>query len=141
MTPPRPGHRARAHRPHGVTPSPGRCPASVVTLVRPPVVTLPGSLATHGPVPPIGLAYLAAVLRSVGHDVRVIDAPMAEVGHFDHIDSPIGPLRRTGLSPDEIVARIDPATRILGITNMFLHEWPQVCAPSPSWSASSCPSW
>lgn len=101
---------------------------AVVTLVRPPVVTLPGSLATHGPVPPIGVAYLAAVLRDVGHEVSVIDAPMAERGRFSHIDSPIGPLQLTGLSPAEIVDRIDPATTVLGITNMFLHEWPQVRA-------------
>ncbi|MCU1499963.1 MAG: Radical domain protein [Acidimicrobiales bacterium] len=100
--------------------------AAVVTLVRPPVVTLPGSLATHGPVPPVGLAYIAAVLRDDGHHVRVIDAPMAEVGRFARMDSPIGPLELTGLSPAEIVERIEPDTQVLGITNMFLHEWPQV---------------
>ena len=98
----------------------------VVTLVRPPVVTLPGSLATHGPVPPVGMAYLAATVREAGHDVRVIDSPMAELGRFDEIDSPVGRLRRWGLAPSDVVARIDPATRVLGLSNMFLHEWPQV---------------
>lgn len=97
-----------------------------VVLVRPPVVTLPGSLATHGPVPPVGLAYIAAVVRDAGHDVSVIDAPMAELHRFATIASPIGELDRTGLSPAEIVERLEPDCQVLGITNMFLHEWPQV---------------
>lgn len=97
-----------------------------VCLVRPPVVTLPGSLATHGPVPPLGLAYIAAVLRDLEHRVEVIDAPMAELGRTDRIESPVGDLDRVGLSPHEIVERMDPGTEVVGITNMFLHEWPQV---------------
>ncbi|MFN8016889.1 MAG: radical SAM protein [Acidimicrobiales bacterium] len=97
-----------------------------LALVRPPVIALPGSLATHGPVPPVGLAYLAAVARDAGHEVTVIDAPMAEVGRYEQIDSPIGPLDRTGLAPAEVVDRLPADVEVIGITNMFLHEWPQV---------------
>ena len=38
--------------------------AAHVTLIRPPVVVMPHSLAAHGPIPPIGLAYVAAAVRS-----------------------------------------------------------------------------
>lgn len=97
-----------------------------VTLIRPPVVVLPGSLATHGPVPSIGLAYLAAAVREAGHPVQLIDGPGEAIHQWVEFDSPIGVLHRIGLSPREIVERIDPSSRVVGITNMFQHEWPQV---------------
>ena len=95
-----------------------------VTLIRPNVIIFPQSLSFYGPVPPVGLAYVAAVLRDAGHDVDVIDSVGAALDQFEDFDSPVGRLRRIGLSPDEVVARIDPETQILGVTNMFLHEWP-----------------
>lgn len=101
-------------------------PRLAVTLIRPPVVTLPGSLATHGPVPPLGLAYVAAVVRADGHEVTVIDAPMEEPGTWSRISSPVGELHRMGLDPVQVAQRVDPDTDVVGITNMFLHEWPQV---------------
>lgn len=100
--------------------------AAFVTLIRPPVVVLPGSLATHGPVPSIGLAYVAAAVRAAGHRVELIDAPGEAIDQWMPFDTPIGELHRIGLSLDEIIDRIDPACRIIGLTNMFQHEWPQV---------------
>ncbi len=99
--------------------------AAVVSLVRPPVVVLPAALATHGPTPPIGLAYVAAALRREGHLVQLVDAAGSAMGRWVTLDSPVGTLHRIGLSPEEVVEAIDPATTIVGITNMFLHEWPQ----------------
>jgi len=104
----------------------GPRPTSKVTLVRPPVVVLPGALATHGPTPPLGAAYVAAALRENGHPVDLIDGAGEAIGNWVEVDSPVGTLHRIGLSPDEIVDRIDPDTDIVGITTMFLHEWPQV---------------
>lgn len=98
----------------------------VVTLLRPPVVVLPSSLATHGPTPPIGLAYIAATLRDAGHDVRLVDGPGEAMEQWEDFETPVGTLRRVGLSPEEIVERVDPATTVIGITLMFVHEWPQV---------------
>jgi len=95
-----------------------------VTLIRPNVIIFPQSLSFYGPVPPVGLAYVAAVLRDAGHDVDVIDSVGEALDQFEDFDSPVGRLRRIGLSPDEVVARIDPETQVLGVTNMFLHEWP-----------------
>lgn len=97
-----------------------------VTLIRPPVVVLPNSLAVHGPIPPIGLAYLAAAVRSAGHHVQLIDGPGEKMDQWVPFDTPHGAVARIGLSPEEIVDRIDPASSIIGVTNMFQHEWPQV---------------
>ena len=97
-----------------------------MTLIRPNVVIFPQSLSFYGPVPPVGLAYVASVLRDGGHDVRVLDSVGEAMEQSEDFDSEIGRLRRIGLSPAEIVDRIDPGTDVIGITNMFLHEWPLI---------------
>jgi radical SAM superfamily enzyme YgiQ (UPF0313 family) len=72
--------------------------------------------------PPLGLAYVAGSLVAAGHDVRVIDAvteaPKRHVRYFR------GYL--VGLSADEIVERIPADTRVVGITCVFTHEWPNL---------------
>ena len=97
-----------------------------VALVRPPVVVLPGALATHGPTPPLGAAYVAAALREAGHPVVLIDGAGEAIDQLIEIDSPIGTLHSLGLTLDEIVDRIPADTTIVGVTTMFLHEWPTV---------------
>jgi radical SAM superfamily enzyme YgiQ (UPF0313 family) len=97
-----------------------------VALVRPPMVVQPHSLSTHGPTPPIGLAYIAAMVGGAGHRVSVVDAVGSAIGRAEAMDSPVGPLRRIGLSPVEVVERIDGGVDVIGITLMFVHEWPQV---------------
>lgn len=99
-----------------------------VTLVRPPTIVLSAALATHGPLPPLGLAYVAAAVRERGHAVDLIDAPGEAMDTWVELDSPVGTLQQIGLSPEQVVDRISAATRIVGITNMFFHEWPQVRA-------------
>lgn len=94
-----------------------------VALIRSNVVMMPQSLSFWGPVPPIGLAYIAAVLRDAGHDVDVIDSVGEAIEQFEDFESPAGTMRRIGLSIPEIVDRIHPDTRVVGITNMFVHEW------------------
>ena len=96
-----------------------------VALVRPPIVIFPRSLSSYGPVPPIGLAYIAAVLRDAGHDVSVIDASAEGIDRAEDFDTPVGRLRRVGLSPVEIADRLPDDVQMVGITHMFLHEWPQ----------------
>jgi anaerobic magnesium-protoporphyrin IX monomethyl ester cyclase len=103
-----------------------RVPPLDVVLVRGPVVLLPSSLASHGPTPPIGLAYLAAVLREHGHRVDMIDAPGAGFDEVVDVASPVGTVKRVGLSAAEIVERIPSGTTLVGFTLMFLHEWPQM---------------
>lgn len=97
-----------------------------VVLIRPPIVIFPRSLSSYGPVPPIGLAYIAAALRSVGHGVQVIDGSGEAIDRSEDFETPVGTLRRIGLSPSEIVERIPSDVQLIGITHMFLHEWPHV---------------
>ncbi|MFH0945836.1 MAG: radical SAM protein [Planctomycetota bacterium] len=97
-----------------------------IALVRPPVLQMKRSLSSYGAILPVGLAYVAAVLRDAGHTLQVIDAPGDGIDRGEVVQSPIGKLWRSGLSPEEIVARLDPGTEILGISHMFLHEWPTV---------------
>ena len=109
-----------------VMPAAGPRRRAVVSLLRPPVVVLPLSLASHGPTPPIGLAYIAAVLRDAGHEVQLIDGAGEAIDRCVEFESPVGTLNRIGLSATEIVGRMRRDTTVVGITNMFLHEWPQV---------------
>ncbi len=108
-----------------IGPRPGATPSARVVLVRPPIVIFPRSLSSYGPVPPVGLAYIAAVLRDAGHDVSVIDASAEGIDVAEDFDTPVGRLRRVGLSPQEIAARLPDDVQMVGITHMFLHEWPQ----------------
>ncbi|MFA7000951.1 MAG: radical SAM protein [Candidatus Omnitrophota bacterium] len=95
-----------------------------VVLLRPPIVQLRTNLSSYGAILPIGLSYIAAVVRAAGHSVEVIDAP-GEAPHTLTVrPSPVGELTFQGLMPDELVARIPETTQVLGVTHMFLHEWP-----------------
>jgi radical SAM superfamily enzyme YgiQ (UPF0313 family) len=95
-----------------------------VALVRPPVVVFPKSLSGHGPIPPIGLAYLAGALRDDGHDVQVVDGPGTGIDQHVERRTAVGDLLQIGLTPGEIVDAIHPETTLVGVSNMFLHEWP-----------------
>lgn len=97
-----------------------------ITLIRPPIVIFPKSLSSYGPVPPIGLAYIAAALRGAGHQVSLIDGSGEAIDCWADFDTPAGRLRRVGLAADEIAERVAPTTQMVGITHMFLHEWPHV---------------
>lgn len=97
-----------------------------VALVRPPVLQMQRSLSSYGAILPIGLAYVAAVLQREGYPLQVIDAPGEAIDRVDTVPSPIGDLARNGLSAEDIVARLDADVAVLGITHMFLHEWPTV---------------
>ena len=94
--------------------------------MRPPVVMFPKSLSSHGPVPPVGVAYIAAVLRDGGHLVQVIDSPAEAMDDHEDFETPVGTLTRVGLTPAQVVERIHPDTDVIGVSHMFLHEWRQV---------------
>jgi len=99
-----------------------------VALVRPPIVQLPKSLSSFGAIPPIGLAYVAAAVQAEGHGLQVIDAAGEALDATRELPGPprLGSLEMQGLSPEEIVGRLDPTTQVVGITHMILHEWPVV---------------
>lgn len=71
--------------------------------------------------PPIGLAYLAGALKSKKIDCDVIDGVglnLDKISKLDYVDG-FG----VGLTNDEIVDRINPATDIIGISCMFSSSW------------------
>ncbi|MGB1013253.1 MAG: cobalamin-dependent protein, partial [Nannocystaceae bacterium] len=95
-----------------------------VCLINLPTVTAPRSLSYYGAMPPLGLAYLAAATREAGHDVSVIDATGEAPDQFGPRSTPVGEVLVQGLSIAQIVARIDPSCEVVGLSNMFLHQWP-----------------
>lgn len=91
-----------------------------VTLIHPPVYINKHGLTALRPSLPLGLAYIAAVLRDDRHQITVVDA----LGLAPEQMTPDGDIWRLGLSPAEIVARIPPDTQAIGITNMWSYSWP-----------------
>lgn len=95
-----------------------------VCLVRPPTLTSASGLGQDA-VPPLGLAYIAGALREAGHTVSAIDAVGEAVHKYSRIPSHERALLH-GLRCDELVARIDADTDVVGVSCMFSVEWPIV---------------
>lgn len=71
----------------------------------------------------MGAAYLAGLLEAAGYDTEVVDG-IGE-GIFNIRASENGRLNFQGLSNKQIVDRIGPDTRVLGISLMFSQSWVQ----------------
>ena len=93
-----------------------------VTLIHPPVYINKNGLTALRPSLPLGLAYIAAVLRDDKHDVAVIDA----LGEAPEKMIPDGDIWRLGLTPEEIIERIPADTQAIGLTSMWSYSWPIV---------------
>ena len=93
-----------------------------IQLIHPPVYINKSGLTALRPSLPMGLAYIAAVLVDDGHQVSVVDA----LGLAPEKMTPEGDIWRLGLSPDEIVERIEPDVGAIGVTNMWSYSWPIV---------------
>ncbi len=93
----------------------------MICLIRPPAVEA-FRFATTSITPPLGLAYIASALEFAKKSVQIIDsvgaAPGARTSYFK------GYL--VGLTTEQIVLRIWPSVRFVGITVTFTHEWPVV---------------
>ncbi|HLU39332.1 MAG TPA: radical SAM protein [Planctomycetota bacterium] len=95
-----------------------------VQLIHPPVYLNVHAMTALRPSLPLGLAYVAAALRRAGHAVSVIDA-VAEAP--DQVTQGARKqLFALGLTVPEIVARLDPAADVIGVTNMWSFSWPLV---------------
>ena len=71
--------------------------------------------------PPLGLGYLASVLRHAGYQVGIIDAQGEDI--FNIRRSACGRYNLQGLDTQGLIERIDPDTRVLGVSFMFSQEW------------------
>lgn len=58
-----------------------RDPSVRITLVRLPIFGLRKNLSAYGAILPIGLAYIASVLRNAGHQIKVITRTVEEERH------------------------------------------------------------
>ncbi len=85
-----------------------------ITLISPPQ-NFSKTQETAGVVPPLGLAYLAASLDPVHHEVKIIDA----VGENYRQIFPWQDHLMRGMSFEEILAAILPDSKIVGISNLY----------------------
>lgn len=70
---------------------------------------------------PIGPVYIAALLERAGYDVTVIDAVGEGINKTSETDC--GRYFFQGLEVEEIIERIHPDTRVLGVSLLFSAEW------------------
>ncbi|MBI4514995.1 MAG: radical SAM protein [Deltaproteobacteria bacterium] len=94
--------------------------AMKVCLVRGALVSPQGSV-NNEPTPPIGLAYLAGSLKAAGFELQGVDATGQALDRVERI--PGSELQANGISIQEVVEQIDPATKVVGVSAMFSHEW------------------
>ena len=92
-----------------------------VGLVRCPTVTNVDAFGQDA-VPPLGLAYIAAALKSAGHQVSAVDAVGEGLDRYTRLDWTPYTLMH-GLSEAEILQRVDPTAEIIGLSCMFSVEW------------------
>jgi radical SAM superfamily enzyme YgiQ (UPF0313 family) len=93
-----------------------------VSLVRPPIVSTTRAFNNEA-TPCLGLAYISAYLKSKGYEVEIVDAIGEALGYFWDIEEFPG-YHSQGLTIGQIIERIDPRTRIIGVAAMFSGEWP-----------------
>lgn len=93
--------------------------SGTIVLIRPPSVLSRGRVGSVSAAPPLGVAYLAAVLRTEGYAVTVVDAfgeSPTRVTSFPDFDL-------LGLTNEEIVARLPAEAALFGFSCMFSNEW------------------
>ena len=92
-----------------------------VVLIRPPRLLSRSGLNANSPVPPLGIAYLAAALKAAGFPVTCIDAcgeAPDQILPFDDL-----PFLVNGLDADQIAAAIPEDCALVGVSCMFSREW------------------
>ncbi|MBF8271391.1 MAG: Radical SAM domain protein [Magnetococcales bacterium] len=95
----------------------------MITLINPPGIKSLAGLQIHAPNPPLGLAYIAAVVKQSGRPCTVIDATglgLDVVGPYPGRDD----LLLQGLPFEHIVQRIPDETDVIGVTCTFSSLWP-----------------
>ena len=98
-------------------------PEPQITLINTPGIKSLSGLQMHDPNPPLGLAYIAGILKAAGYRFSVIDATGEAVdGLRQYPGRP--DLVIQGLSPAEIVERVPESVRVIGVSCMFSTLWP-----------------
>jgi radical SAM superfamily enzyme YgiQ (UPF0313 family) len=95
--------------------------SSKVTLIRPPALTNINEVALFA-IPPLGLAYIAGSILDAGFVCDFIDAVGENLKKS--VDFQNEHYTSHGLTITEIVKKIDPATRYIGLSFAYTKEWP-----------------
>jgi radical SAM superfamily enzyme YgiQ (UPF0313 family) len=93
-----------------------------VCLVEPPKYVSLSNFVSTIAMPPIGTAYIAAVIDKAGHDLTVIDAHGLALNHYFNFKK----MRVRGLEPDQVVSQIPSDTQAIAIGSMFSAHWPLI---------------
>jgi anaerobic magnesium-protoporphyrin IX monomethyl ester cyclase len=96
-----------------------------VQLIHPPLYLNVHAMTALRPSLPLGLAYIGAVLREAGYEVSMLDA-VAEAPEQVTQSEKKKQLFALGLTPQQIVDRLDPEADVFGLTNMWTFSWPLV---------------
>lgn len=93
----------------------------MITLIRPPSFIRSDSFMQNS-LPPIGLAYIAASLKSSRYSPQVIDAIGEKIEQLI-ITEKFPNIMRQGLSNEDVINRIAPDVKIIGVSCMFSQDW------------------
>jgi anaerobic magnesium-protoporphyrin IX monomethyl ester cyclase len=93
-----------------------------ISLVRPPIVSSRRAFNNEA-TPCIGLAYIAGYLTKKGYEVGIVDGIGEALNRFWEVEEFPG-YHCQGLKIEEIVDRLNPQSRIIGVSAMFSGEWP-----------------
>lgn len=92
----------------------------LVQIIRPFSVTSKNNYSAPVTLP-IGPAYLAAVLEQAGYPVEIIDGVGENIYQFTRSDC--GNYNMQGLTPSQIIDRLSPEVKFIGVSLMFSQEW------------------
>lgn len=90
-----------------------------ICLIEPPKFVSITNFVSTICMPPIGLSYIAAVLRKAGHQLAVIDGPGSALKNY----FPFRNVHVRGLENDEILRLIPRNVQIIGLGCMFSSNW------------------
>ncbi len=96
----------------------------LTVLIRPPTLSSKND-AFQGPIPPLGLAYVAASLEKAGFSVQVVDAVGEAMDKFKLLED-FPDILKNGLDHEEILQRIPLEAKLIGISCMFSQDWPPI---------------
>ena len=90
-----------------------------ICLIEPPKFISTTNFVSTVCMPPIGLAYIAAVLKNFGHQISVIDGFGSALKNY----FPYNKIYVRGLSNDDIIKQIPSETQVIGLGCMFSSNW------------------
>jgi len=96
-------------------------PGGMITLIRPPIIFSATAYSTPVTLP-IGLAYIASLLRQHNYSVSLVDCIGLDIDRITTSED--GRFKMQGASFEKAIAAIPPQSDIIGFSVMFSQEWP-----------------